>query len=406
MLQVYSGDGNPLIRGAFRLTFPDTGLTSGCVDFDAPPAGSTGSLEEVLAEVTGSDVRVSREAISSPGEGYEYRVTFIGAGVRGNVSSLAVDFGNCTGFAVKDGHSNRSTVLQQVVVTTDIDGGFLVPGEAYFFRVAAENAVGTGPTQAAAAPVRPRAPPGPPTAATVYAGPDDPSQLLVEFFESDTPNGAALTGYRVEYALAEDFDRNEAQWVWAANVTDISGPSPFAVNITNLTCGESYVVRVRGVNEMGIGGPSWYSSVGLDDGRVAVPTCFGFIEECEEQSNTSITARSLVHRPPFQLSLGNGLFSANPFTAESLFVTFQAPNVTAGCKSNNVSKWKVEWDTLPTFNSVKGAPLSFNASLGTSPEVFDAEDGAVGSGSFNITGEGGVHCQGTKGRVKIGAKDQ
>ena len=56
-------------------------------------------------------------------------------------------------------------------------------------------------------------------------------------------------------------------------------------------------------------------------------------------------------------------------------VTFGIPNITY-CDNANVTKWKVEWDVSPTFDSLgTGAALSYNATLGTSPEVEDRGDG-------------------------------
>ena len=53
---------------------------------------------------------------------------------------------------------------------TDIDGGYLTPGTAYFVRVSARNAVGLGPSQDASPvefatgnAIAPQAPPGLPT---------------------------------------------------------------------------------------------------------------------------------------------------------------------------------------------------------------------------------------------------
>lgn len=171
-------------------------------------------------------VRVSRESIDSPGPGFEYRVTFLGAGVQGNVPELAVAAVgsssssssrnlNCTAFRVTDGRHNRSTVLAQVLVRTDLDGGFLKPGTAYFLRVAARNAVGLGPAQDAAPAgpfatgggraLAPEAPPGLPTQVRVYANKDDGNALRVAWAAVDDDNGAPVARYTLEYTPAADF---------------------------------------------------------------------------------------------------------------------------------------------------------------------------------------------------------
>lgn len=39
---------------------------------------------------------------------------------------------------------------------------------------------------------------------------------------------------------------------------------------------------------------------------------------------------------------------------------------------------QVEWDTNPSFNSMGNKPLSYDADLGTSPEVTEIDDGGSG----------------------------
>lgn len=171
---------------------------------------------------------MSREEISSPGPGYEYRITFLGAGVQGNVPELTVaalgashliegvkqnHHLNCTGFRVQDGNHNRSTVLAQAVVRTDKDGGYLTPGTAYFVRVAARNAVGIGPAQDATpvsvfksgSALAPQAPPGLPTQVRVYANKDDGQSLRVAWAAVDDDNGAPVARYTLEYTPTDDF---------------------------------------------------------------------------------------------------------------------------------------------------------------------------------------------------------
>ena len=203
VLRVYSGDGNALVAGSYALGSAGNsaeGPRTACVDFDATFGALEGELEGLLS----AKVRVSREPITSPGPGFEYRITFLGAGVRGDVAPLEVlakgPEGNCTAFRVQDGSSNRTTVLAQVHATTDIDGGYLTPGTAYFVRVSARNRVGTGPPQEATPlefptgeAIAPQAPPGLPLEVRVYANKDDGDSLLVKWNAVDTDNGAPVT---------------------------------------------------------------------------------------------------------------------------------------------------------------------------------------------------------------------
>ena len=40
--------------------------------------------------------------------------------------------------------------------------------------------------------------------------------------------------------------------------------------------------------------------------------------------------------------------------------------------------FQVEWDTNPSFNSLGNKPLSYDANLGTSPEVHDIDSNGRG----------------------------
>lgn len=105
--------------------------------------------------------------------------------------------------------------------------------------------------------------------------------------------------------------------------------------------------------------------------------------------------RPVVNKPPFAIPLsgtisdgsGSDIEAKNSFTKNSMMVTFGVPNITY-CSNAKVTKWKVEWDTVPTFDSRgTGAPLSYNETLGTSPEIKDRGDGEgeIGTGFYNIT---------------------
>ncbi|CAN0524163.1 unnamed protein product, partial [Ectocarpus sp. 8 AP-2014] len=63
-----------------------------------------------------------------------------------------------------------------------------------------------------------------------------------------------------------------------------------------------------------------------------------------------------------------------------------------------VTKFKVEWDTTPSFNSMGNKPLAYDTDAGTSPEVVDI-DARDGSARYNITGL----VQGTKYYIRVSA---
>jgi hypothetical protein len=352
---------------------------------------------------------------------------------------------SCAGFRVRDGVENRSTILAQVSLSTDIDGGFLSPGTAYYVRVSAKNDVGTGPPQMAVPTdpilenvdnsLAPQAPPGLPTNVRVLANADNGESLLVEWDAVDTDNGAPVSQYTLEYTKTASFapmayhvqevddwliadsglqiftaeqiavaDRAVATRQVNSEMTE-AGSSwsdagvTYAANLTNLTCGIPIVVRVRAHNRRGPGGPIWYTEVGRDDAQLALPVCADGIEDCVEPRpyGWSIIPRPVVNKPPFVIPLagtissgaGTDVEAKNSFTKNSLMVTFGIDSNATYCDHANVTKWKVEWDTAPTFDSLgTGAPLSYNKSLNTSPEVEDRGDGEgkLGMGFYNITG--------------------
>ena len=188
----------------------------------------------------GPDIRIGFLAL-----GFEYRITFIGAAVRGDVPTLQVeDRGStCEPFYVDKGGFNKTTVLHQIHVTSDIDGGFLVPGTPYYTRIAARNAMGVGEWQlarplafgvgeglpesglgaVAGDALPPQAPPGLPQNVKVYALPDNGTALLVEWYAVDTDNGAPVTSYTIEYTDKEDFEDNDPSVAAYTNVPGQGG---------------------------------------------------------------------------------------------------------------------------------------------------------------------------------------
>lgn len=140
---------------------------------------------------------------------------------------------------------------------------------------------------------------------------------------------------------------------------------------------------------------------GLSGVVSAVPTCPAGIEDCFETSNDTIVPRRVPLPPSVDVPWSIGAASSpNSFTSTSLMVTFAADpkdvNSTTSCAETTVTKFKVEWDTNPSFDSMGNKPLSYDADRETSPEVEDI-DAADGSARFNITGL----TQGTKYYIRV-----
>ena len=129
----------------------------------------------------------------------------------------------------------QPTITFNSTATTQTITG-LVNGTAYTFRVAAFNAVGTGPTSTITA-IIVGAPPAP-TAVTAVAG---SGQATVNWV-APANNGSAITGYVVTPYIG---------------LTALA-PRPFATTattqiITGLTAGTTYTFKVQATNARGTG---------------------------------------------------------------------------------------------------------------------------------------------------------
>jgi hypothetical protein len=131
--------------------------------------------------------------------------------------------------------------------------------------------------------------------------------------------------------------------------------------ITVPASGEEYEINVRSHNDRG------YS-----DATLAVPTCEDDIEDCVAHPvgyPDLIVPRGLPAAPAMVSLSAPG--RANAFGSDELIVSWLT-GTTLGVDN---TKYKVEWDTVSSFDSRSdGKPLSFSSASGTSPEVFVAAD--------------------------------
>ena len=128
----------------------------------------------------------------------------------------------------------------------------LTNGTSYVFRVAATNAMGTGPTSAASTAVSPRATttaPSTPTAPTAVAGATNSKAITVNWV-APANGGSAITGYALQYTT-----NGGTSYV---TVTANSGTTAVTRTVTGLTAGTSYRFRVAAINAVGT---STYSSL-------------------------------------------------------------------------------------------------------------------------------------------------
>ena len=297
--------------------------------------------------LTGIDrVNVTKQAISSPGVGSEYRITFTGEAVGGNVTELDLVTAGCTAISANG-------VMD---IRTIFNGNALTAGERYYVRARSINAQGVGEARVST-PVdeTPRAPPAAPALVEVYAVEDSATSLLVNWTAPTTNNGAPLTSYAIEYST-DNFGTVSTANGSPIAVSSLTSPAPYQHTITGLTKGTTYKVRVVAINDQGSG---------RNDGSAteATAVCKPHIEDC----NALVVPRALPSAPT-SLVVG-GLGTGNEFTGDTLVVSWAT-----GTPTSNIADdmYKIEWDTSPTFDSgANGKPVSYGAhgfSL-TSPEA-------------------------------------
>ena len=127
----------------------------------------------------------------------------------------------------------------------------------------------------------------------------------------------------------------------------------------------------------------------------AVATCPAGIEDCTENGGTDIIPRRVPLAPIVDVPLSVGTTnSPNSFTSTSLMVTIMGDiedDPSTSCTATEVTEFKVEWDTNPSFNSLGVKPMSYDENQLTSPEVTaidivtDSASNSRYSARYNIT---------------------
>jgi hypothetical protein len=142
--------------------------------------------------------------------------------------------------------AQTATTAAAGATSTTVNG--LTAGSSYTFRVAAVNAVGTGPESAASNPVTPIAlnPAGAPTALTATA---KSSGAVLTWTAPENNGGGAITAYRVTPIVAG---------VPGTPVT--TGSAATNATLTGLTDGTAYTFKVAAITSYGAGAESTASN--------------------------------------------------------------------------------------------------------------------------------------------------
>jgi hypothetical protein len=295
---------------------------------------SSGSMQSKMQalESLGSDgVSVSRRNLGNGN--YVWSITFLDTGGDFELAPVSVGkdgtttalTGHYTGSnkALSLGYTSVETAkVQAGVVHGACSGSLVVPsvgglvtGQYYYARVFAYNQKGYGAAATALTPEKPMVTPGRPTgvALEVYSA----TALKVVFHPPTDDGGDAVDSYLIEYSTSPVF---ETGTVGNASVVMLSAGAPYYRVIPNLVTGTDYWVRVLAHNSQGYGAPQ--ASSPAYDHPMTEPS------------------------PPMDVTLGS--------TSDTMLtVGFSYPLSDGG---DNVTHFKIEWDTAPSFQSLSSHP--------------------------------------------------
>lgn len=286
-------------------------------------SGSVQSKFEALTDAISAGVKVSRFG-PDESNGFTWFVTFLDNSPESNALDFSLSLssnsledingtvgaGSITLTKWQDGETYADcTGIYHVV---PVNGG-LQNGLLYYARVTAINSLGYSLPQVAPSPEKPQTVPGRPT--SVVLSTISATQLRVQFSSPSDDGGDAVSSYLVEYATSSDFSKNYG----TATVTYLDGGSPFYKTLNGLTKGSHYYVRVRAGNSQGYGEP-----------QLAAGSATPY-EESSSPSNPRL-----------------GVTSDSMLT-----VGYDEPLDDGG---DIVTYYRVEWDTMPNFNSLSASP--------------------------------------------------
>ena len=323
---------------------------------------------------------VSRSTLTEPYEngessdtrliGYEYHITFSGQGFSSTLGSpveeLLIMSSDCGVPFVSNGIDISSGVV--VDVSTNMDSESLTPGVNIYVQVSAVNANGVGPFVSAIPEAEtPKSQPGLAQNCQVSAVPTTSSSLKVAWDGVYPNHGQVPSSYRIDFYDVDAVSSDPVASHYL--VDDIDESSRYSIVKEDLIPGKRYKVLVVPVNDLGEGGPSWFSDFNpsgvfgdnaqfdtphdfLERMCHAVPTCESGSVECNEvdAENFIIVARAVPPPPNIDVGTYPSVSNQNRFTKDSVLVTFESPLI-ADTNSNGIptDKFLVEWSTSSSF---------------------------------------------------------
>jgi hypothetical protein len=188
----------------------------------------------------------------------------------------------------------------------------LALNQYYFARVFAQNEIGYSLPQISATSQKPFVVPGAPT--SVVLSVFSQTSLRVTFNAPADDGGDTITKYRIDYSTSSNFASYKSVEVKQLAAT------PFTKTIDNLTPGVRVYVRVSAYNNQGYG-----------DTAASVPTSLNPYQPSDAPTQVYLAATSDT----------------------MLTVSWRPPAYNGG---DTITKYRVQWDVSPTFNSAMRAP--------------------------------------------------
>ena len=254
--------GTPIDTASTATTYTVTGLTNGtsyAFQVEAVNANGTGALSGAVNATPATAPTAAPTGIGQSAGNQSATITWTDVPPADNGGSAI------TGYVVQayQGASLiASTAVGTGVGTGTITG--LINGTTYTLKVAAQNAVGTGPA-ATSSPVVPSAVPDAPTAPSAVANPNGSVTLS---WAAPNDNGSTITGYQVTTSPGTV----NSPYLTGSAATSYTIPA----GANDLTLGQLYSFTVAAINAKGTGPDSPSSnSVTPATAPTAAPTGIG-----------------------------------------------------------------------------------------------------------------------------------
>jgi len=254
--------------------------------------------------------------------GFIWRVTFLDDSYKGSLDFAISLAEGSNAVKTASGKDANITVinLNSGVTYSTCTGTFVVPdnavlsmGQQYYARVFAVNEIGYSLPQVAPSPQKPMVVPGAPTSVTLSVVSE--SELRVVFNPPRDDGGDTITQYKIEYSTSAAFSNPNVVYV-----KYLDGGAPYQKTLSGLSQGVYYFVRVSACNSQGCGTIT-----------PTVPPSLNPFQASSAPSNVVLYV-----------------------TSDTMLTVGFAPPVDNG--GDPVVQFRVEWDTVATFNSLSTSP--------------------------------------------------